>query len=230
MSLFRRHSPHSAHLLGTKLPDDPRAVALVVHGGRSMSNKEARAWQGAVLRLRWLAAGLARRTDGIAVYRLQLAIRGWNGSGAAALRDLRWALDELASEHPGAPIVLVGHSMGARASARASGHPAVRGLVALAPWLPPDEPLQQLADVPVQVLHGTRDRIVTAASTRPLLVRAHRAGIDIEHTLLEGTGHAMLRRSADWHRLTAEAVTDFANRARTREATWRSANERTHAP
>ncbi|WP_438949092.1 LLM class flavin-dependent oxidoreductase, partial [Streptomyces harbinensis] len=32
------------------------------------------------------------------------------------------------------PVVLVGHSMGGRAALRAAGHPAVTGVVALAPW------------------------------------------------------------------------------------------------
>ena len=177
-----------------------------------MSQATVRASQVAVLRLRSVASAVAR-TDGVAVYRLQLAIRGWNGTGAAAMRDARWALAELRTRHPGLPIVLVGHSMGGRMSFRLGGDPDVIGVVGLAPWLPPDEPIKQLTRTKVSVIHGSRDRTISERSTRPFLARLAATGVAVDHTELTGTGHAMLRRWRVWHALTAAAVTSIRVRS-----------------
>jgi alpha-beta hydrolase superfamily lysophospholipase len=182
---------------------------LVVHGGRSISKAPVRAWHGAVLRLRPIARAIARRDRGLAVYRLQLAGRGWNGAGVDAIRDARWALESLRIRHPGVPIVLIGHSMGARTCMRIAGDPDVAGVVGLASWLPPDEPIRQLAGRPVRLIHGTRDRMVPEASTRPFVARALHAGVDLDQVILEDTGHAMLSRWNDWNELAAEAVRDI---------------------
>lgn len=164
----------------------------------------------AVLRLRPIAAAIARNNPAVAVYRAQLAVRGWNGTGASAVRDLRWAVGQLRSLHPGLPIVLVGHSMGARTCFRIADELGVVGVVGLAPWLPADEPIRQFAGVPVAVIHGTRDRIIPADTTLPYLTRLTRSGVAVNRTVLAGTGHAMLRRWRDWNALTAAAVGRFA--------------------
>jgi alpha-beta hydrolase superfamily lysophospholipase len=174
-----------------------------------MSSAPVRAWQFAVLRLRPIARAIARHDPALAVYRLQLAGRGWNGAGADAVRDARWALEKIRAAHPGLPIVLVGHSMGARTCLRVAGDPDVAGIVGLAAWLPPDEPIRQLARRPVRLIHGTRDRMVPEASTRPFVARALHAGIDLDQVVLEDTGHAMLSRWNDWNELAGEAVRDI---------------------
>ncbi len=201
-----RRSPDNARLTATRIPaatGTTTAVCLVVHGGKSLSTEPVSAVSGPVLRMRPIAWALARRLPSVAVYRLQLAVRGWNGTGSTAIRDARWALDQLRAQHPGAPIVLVGHSMGARTCLRVAGDPAVAGVVGLASWLPPDEPVNHIRGVPVRLVHGDSDRVVSEASTRPLVARMTAAGIDVRRTLLAGTGHAMLRH---WRRWNSEIV------------------------
>ena len=198
-------------------PADPgpvTAVCLVVHGGRSFSQAEVFAGQLAVLRMRPIARAVARARPDVAVYRLQLAVRGWNGTGFAAVRDARWAVRILRERHPDLPIVLVGHSMGARTSLRVADEPAVTGVVGLAPWLPPDEPLAQLRDVGVRLVHGDRDRIVAEPSTREFLGRMLTAGVDVRRTVLTGTGHAMLRDRRRWDAETVAAVGALLDRIR----------------
>lgn len=208
---FSRTSPDHAHLIGMR-SDGPRtggpaAICLVIHGGRSVSRAEVFATQVAVLRMRPIARALARARPALAVHRLQLAVRGWNGTGFAPVRDARWAVRTLAGQYPGVPIVLVGHSMGARTALRVADEPAVTAVVGLAPWLPPDEPVQHLVDVPVRLLHGDRDRIIPEPSTHRLIARMLAAGVDVEHRVLPGTGHAMLRRWRRWNDETVAAVT-----------------------
>ena len=77
--------------------------------------------------------------DGLAVARLRYRVRGWNGADAAPVADAHWALDQLTARFPGVPIALVGHSMGGRAALYAAGHPAVRAVVGLAPWIEPGD-------------------------------------------------------------------------------------------
>lgn len=209
---FSRTSPDHAHLIGMRASGDrsrPRAVCLVVHGGRSVSSAEVMAGQVAVLRMRPIARTLARALPTVAVYRLQLAVRGWNGTGVAAVRDARWAVQTLQELHPGVPIVLVGHSMGARTALRIADEPAVTGVLGLAPWLPADEPLRHLLDVPVRLVHGDRDRIVPEPSTRAFVGRLRSAGVDVRPTVLPDSGHGMLRHWRRWNFETVAAVTEL---------------------
>lgn len=215
---FSRTSPDHAHLIGMRstpaCPGPMTAVCLVVHGGRSVSQAEVFAGQLAVLRMRPVACAVARARPDVAVYRLQLAVRGWNGTGFAAVRDARWAVRTLRERHPGLPIVVVGHSMGARIALRIADEPAVVGVVGLAAWLPPDEPLAQLRNVGVRLVHGDRDRIVAEPTTRTFLARMLTAGVDVRRTVLTGTGHAMLRDRRRWDAETVTAVGALLDRTR----------------
>lgn len=186
---------------------EPSALCLVLHGGRSVSEAEVFAGQIAVLRMRPIARVLARELPSVAVYRLQLSVRGWNGTGATAVRDARWAVGVLRDLHPDVPLVLVGHSMGGRTAMRIADEPGVVGIVGLAPWLPADEPLAHLGDVVVRLVHGDRDRIVPEPSTRAFVARLLGAGIDVRRSVLPGTGHGMVR---GWRRWNAEVVAAVA--------------------
>ena len=97
--------------------DQPRAVVLVLHGGKSRSRRPVRPWhKGAVLRMVPFAGAVAKAGGGaIAVAMLRYAVRGWNGAARPApLADTRLALEQIAAKHPGVPIGLLGHSMGGR--------------------------------------------------------------------------------------------------------------------
>ena len=198
-----------AALRPVRIPPAPSSVVLVLHGGSADSFGTAR-WSGlAVLRLLPVARAVAGGVPGAAVYRLKLAIKGWNGTGAAALRDAGWALDQLAARHPGLPIVIVGHSMGARIAVRCAEAGRAVGVVALTPWLPAGDPVDHLDHVPLVVIQASRDRICPEPATRPWLARAAAAGADIRKTVLAHAGHAMLLRFPTFHRLAAAGVVDI---------------------
>lgn len=200
-------SPDGAGLAPVAFPPaSPTAVVLVLHGGGADSFAPARWRNLAVLRLWPIARVIAREVSEVTVVRLKFSIRGWNGDGTAALRDGRWALGTLRREHPGLPIVIVGHSMGARVAARLGGDSGVAGIVLLAPWTPSGDPTAQLAGVPVVVVQGGRDRMIPEPTTRPWMSRAKNEGALLQVNVLPWAGHTMLRRFWVWHRLAADGV------------------------
>ena len=183
-----------------------RAAVLVLHGGSPDSVTPTRWRDLAVLRLRPVAGAIAREVPGALVHRLRFSVRGWNGDGAAALADARWALAELRGRHPGLPVVVVGHSMGGRVAAQIGGDTDVVGLVLLAPWVPSEDPADQLAGVPVVIVQGGRDRSIPLATTEPWIAHAENAPATIFRTVLSWAEHTMLLRFRVWHRLAAAGV------------------------
>ena len=192
-------------LIAERTRGTPAAAVLVLHGGRVVSHKRVRAWNGAALRMRPFArhvAAHAAHTDHLAVFRLRYRVRGWNREAAAPLADVRWALDEIEQRCGRIPVVLVGHSMGGRAALRTAEDERVVGIVALAPWLPEGEPMPDLTGRTVVIIHGTEDR-----TTSPKLSALYAAQADeIEYVRMPGGDHTMLRGAKTWHRLTTEAV------------------------
>jgi dienelactone hydrolase len=185
-----------------------RAVVLVIHGGSERSVNPTGEWQGAVLRMRPFAARLSRqfRADGVAVWRLRLAVRGWN-EDAAPLADANWALQAARDRYGDeVPVVLLGHSMGGRISVRSAGFPTVTGVIGLAPWLPAGEPIDHLADRRLVFFHGVRDRVVPVWQSFEYAERARGIAGQVEHVPVRYAGHPMLRRAWYWHRAAAEAV------------------------
>jgi dienelactone hydrolase len=183
-------------------------VVLVVHGGREADLAPARPWQPAAVRMTAFRQPLRRATAGgaVAIGMVRFRHRGWNGRRADAARDVLAALDAVAEECGPVPVVLLGHSMGGRAVLRAAGHPAVTGVVALAPWCPVGEECSQLAGRTLVTLHGDRDRVTDPAATTAYGLRARAAGAAVAGIEVAGGDHAMLRRGRDWHRGAAGLV------------------------
>jgi len=181
-----------------------RGVVVVAHGGESVSTQPTSAYQLAVLRMIPLAAAIrhAVRGQGVVVRRSRFEVRGWNDSDASPVRDLTRLLDDVRDEVGPVPVVLVGHSMGARAALRAAGHPSVTAVAGLAPWLPPGEPVDQLSGRRILLAHGTADAVTRPADT---WVYAERACALTSVTAIEvRTGeHTMLWRAPLWHGLAA---------------------------
>jgi predicted esterase len=202
-------APDGAALSVTSAPDAAQAVVLVLHGGGTDSFEPTRWRNLAVVRMLPFARKVARRNPSAAVYRLRFSVRGWNGDGSAALRDARWALATLRERHPGAPIVLLGHSMGGRVALLTGGDPDVTGIVLLAPWAPSDTSVGQLAGRTVVVIRGGRDRVIPPRTTDPWVSRVENSAAVLTQQLLPWAGHAMLRRFWVWHRLAADAVVDI---------------------
>jgi alpha-beta hydrolase superfamily lysophospholipase len=182
-----------------------KGVVLVAHGGQASSTTPTSALQPAVLRMIPVAVAIrqALRGSGAVVQRPRFRVRGWNGAQASPVGDLNEALDAIAAEFGPVPVVLVGHSMGARAAVRAAGHPAVSAVAGLAPWLPPGEPAGQLAGRQVLLAHGTADSITSPAETWAFLEQA-RAVTEVAAVELRDGDHPMLRRARLWHAIAAE--------------------------
>jgi len=183
----------------------PKGVVLVAHGGQASSTEPTFALQPAVLRMIPVAAAIrqAVRGSGALVRRPRFRVRGWNGAKACPVGDLNDVLDALATEFGSVPVMLIGHSMGARAAVRAAGHPAVFAVAGLAPWLPPGEPDAQLAGRRVLLAHGTADSITSPAETWAFVEQA-RAVTKVTAVEVRDGDHPMLRRARLWHAIGAE--------------------------
>jgi dienelactone hydrolase len=181
-----------------------RGVVVIAHGGQAVSTAPTAAFQPAVLRMIPVAAaiGQALRDSGVLVRRPRFRVRGWNGPHASPVQDLSELLDDIHDRFGPVPVVLVGHSMGARAAMRAAGHRSVAAVAGLAPWLPPGEPVGQLAGRRILLAHGTADIVTSAAETWAYAERA-RALTKVTEIEVRGGDHPMIRRASLWHALAA---------------------------
>jgi alpha-beta hydrolase superfamily lysophospholipase len=184
-----------------------RGVVVLAHGGREVSTARTTPVHAAVLRMIPVAAvvGQAVRGRGVVVRRPVFRLRGWNGEQASPVHDLTKVLDEIRGQYGPVPVVLVGHSMGARAALRAAGHPSVTAVAGLAPWVPPGEPVDQLTGRRILLAQGTADVITRPADTWAYGDRARKvtAVAEIE---VRGGEHTMLRRASLWHAVAAAFV------------------------
>jgi pimeloyl-ACP methyl ester carboxylesterase len=189
-------------------------VALFLHGGKVTSREPVTTHQLAVLRVAALAAAVHRRiaNSGIAVWNLRFGVRGWNGAEASPVTDALWALEQIRL-HVGVPVMIVGHSMGARAALRVAGDGSVRGVVALAPWLPPGEPMADLKGRSLLIAHGRDDRITDPAASARYVERARLVAESARFVEIPGDGHAMLRHSGTWNRLISTNLLDQLQRS-----------------
>lgn len=190
-------------LAASRPPSTTRAVVLMLHGGKPhgfepVGTRSASRWRSDVMRR---AIDGPLREAGVAVTLLRYGVRGWNeGAGAepSPVPDARWALEQVTDEHPGVPVVLLGHSMGARTAVHVADHPAVVGVVALAPWLAPTDPVRTLAGRHLLAAHGSRDRITSARMTRAYVARAARVAASAGFEDMGPLGHYMLTHRGRW--------------------------------
>lgn len=204
------HRPLRIH----RSPDAPRAAVLLLHGGRADGLEPPPRLNLPALRMRPFGTAVVRALGGRAVLlaSARYRVRGWNGPRADAARDARGALDALTALAPGLPVVLIGHSMGGRAALHIGGHPAVCGIVALAPWCPPEDEVAHLRGKPLAVLHDTHDRVTDADGSRRFAERARGSGAEASVIAMARGGHTMLRGAHHWHRLTAELAASMVTR------------------
>ncbi|MCM2579294.1 alpha/beta hydrolase [Streptomyces sp. MTZ3.1] len=189
-------------------PGPAEAGVLLLHGGRADGLDAPSLLNLPGLRMRPFGAAVLRASNGhaVALGEVRYRHRGWNGDRADTVRDARAAHAELTGTHGPLPVVAVGHSMGARAALRIGGDPGLSGVVALAPWCPPGEPVAHLAGRRVVLVHSDRDRITDPAGSLHFALRARQAGAEVCRVVIPGSDHAMLRRAADWHGLAGRLV------------------------
>ena len=178
-------------------------VVLMLHGGKDRSAQpvdgKSASWRRSAAMARTIAPELS--AAGAAVRLLRYEQRGWNGG--APVVDARWALEEVRRELGDLPVVLLGHSMGGRTAVHVADDPQVRGVVALAPWLPGDEPAGALRGRTLVAAHGRRDKITSARATAAYVERARAAGADARFVDMGRAGHYMFRRISAWNSLAA---------------------------
>ncbi|MGO4340978.1 alpha/beta hydrolase [Pedococcus sp. 2YAF34] len=194
-------------LITTTAPSSPQGAVLLLHGGAARRGMmRVSPTQLSVLRMVPIAARVAVAGRGrLVVQRLLNSRRGWDAHHTP-VRDVEWALAQLAERYGAEmPVCLVGHSLGGRAALLAGGAPAVRSVVALAPWLYPHEGHVGLRGKRVLFVHGDGDRVASPSRSASVARDLERTA-DVGYVTVAGGRHAMLRR----HHVFDGAAADFA--------------------
>jgi len=196
-------------LTDVHLPAQTHGLVLFLHGGAEhgthVLNARSRPWLRSRWMMRQVRERLAERRFGVALLRYR--VRGWNDGlepEPSPVPDARWALDTL-DERYGLPVAIVGHSMGGRTGVTVADHPSVRGVVALAPWLPPEDAVTPLAGKHLVAAHGSHDRITRAEQTRAFVARGREVARS-EFVDMGPIGHYLLRRVGEWNRLVVDGA------------------------
>lgn len=189
-------------------PSNPAGAVLLVHGGgaRRRGQMMVSPTQLSVVRMVPIARRVAHAGRGrLAVYRLLNSYRGWDTTHTP-VHDVQWALDRIQERYSASPVCLIGHSLGGRAAILAAPSPGVRSVVALAPYVYPDDARGlDLRDRSLLVVHGLRDRIASPLSSAHL-VRSLPEHVPASYLAIRDGKHAMLSR----HREFDGSATAFA--------------------
>ncbi len=175
----------------------PSGVALLLPGGTPRSTKPGSPHGVASLRMRTFQRSLEHA--GVDTELVTYRFRGWNDGDPVP--DTAAAIAAVRGDRPGAPIVLVGHSMGGRVALRLAGEPDVAAVVVMAPWLPDGEPVGQVAGKTVLLIHGDHDRLTDPARTLNFARAAAGLSDRLAFVEVRGGEHKLLRRSRTWHDL-----------------------------
>ncbi len=183
-------------------PGRPRALVLLLHGGKQRSHQSVDGRSASWRRAAAMQRSITPRAheQGVSTWLLRYRHRGWNDLGSPSpVPDARWALDEVRRRLGPLPVVLLGHSMGARTAVHVADDDLVSGVVALAPWLPPGEPVDALRGRRLAVAHGHRDRITSFRASAAFTRRAEDLAAGVEFHDMGTVGHYMLRGADRWN-------------------------------
>lgn len=200
------------------VPGSPTGLILLLHGGREHGLGPVTGRSGSWWRSHAMMRQITRRAHraGVSLWLLRYRRQGWNAGvqpEPSPVPDARWALEQARRELAGVPVVLIGHSMGGRTAVAVADHPAVTGVVALAPWLPAGEPVAPLAGRRFAAAHGTLDKITSAARTEQFVRRAQDVATSAEFHDMGPVGHYMLRAIPRWNEFATTRALAFLDQA-----------------
>lgn len=199
------------HLTRSASGRSPRGLVLMLHGGAETNvepvGERSRPW----IRSRVMMAQVRRtfHAAGLDVWLLRYRFVGWNAGRAAEpspVEDARWALDQVRAQHGHLPVVLLGHSMGARTSVTVADDPDVHGVVGVAPWFPPGHPVAPLTGKRLVAAHGRADRITNFGATKEFVRRAGPVAASAEFVDMGDLDHYMIRGLRRWNRVARDST------------------------
>ena len=171
----------------------PRAV-VCVNGGTAAEVQGT--WSASV---EWLVRRLAARLPGLGFLEVRYRTKSWHRLEECA-DDARAALGAARAEGVG-DVALLGFSMGGAVAVRVAADPAVRHVIGLAPWLPPQLDLSPLDGRRLAIVHGSLDRGlpflpgVSPELSRQGYERARARGVEAVRTVIPGAIHPIALRS-----------------------------------
>jgi dienelactone hydrolase len=194
-------------LVPVREPPAPDGVVLVLHGGASRGDDvRVSPTQLSVIRMIPTARAVARAgRRRLAVFRLLNSYRGWD-THHTPVDDANWAMTRLRGRYAGVPLGLVGHSLGGRAALLAGDAPDVRSIVALNPWVYPQDD-SDLTGRRVLIVHGGQDRIASIAKAQAVAHTLSRTA-SVEFVTIPEGSHAMLRHGREFDRRAAAFTAD----------------------
>lgn len=170
--------------------EDAACAVVLVNGGTA--KRVPGTWSATS---EWLAQRLAPRFPGLAFCEVRYRLKSWRELGSC-VSDTRAALD--AADRP---TILVGFSMGGAVAIASADDPRVGAVLGLAPWIPPELPLDTIAGERFDVVQGALDRSlpgipgVSPAHSRAGFERVLAAGATGTYTLVPRALHGVAVRS-----------------------------------
>lgn len=212
------HSPSEGPSLTRHDVPDPRALILMLHGGRADGHAPVDERSASWRRSHWMMRHITGRAHraGVGIWLLRYGVGGWNEKTRTVpspVPDARWALEEVRRELGDLPVVLLGHSMGARTAVAVADDPSVTGVVGVAPWLPADEPNSALRGKHLAVAHGRSDKITSARQSRVFVQRAEAVAASAAFEDMGRVGHYMFRKIPAWNDFAVTRSLAFAGNA-----------------